>query len=75
MKLNVTAFQSISTLYHTMPTFNDLEERSLFKTSWEKGENAGNHYFLLFPQFSTLPTTHFNFFGHIYFVVCECFQF
>ena len=35
----------------TMP-----EKRSLLKTLWEKGENAGNQHFLLFPQ-CFLPIT------------------
>ena len=39
----------ISTLYHTIPTFNDPKEEAFRKYS-RKGENAGNQHFLLFPQ-------------------------
>ena len=35
-----------------------------------KEENAS-----LSTMFSTLPKTNINFFNHIYFVVCKCFQF
>ena len=38
-------------LYHTIPTFNNPEKRNLLKTWWEKRENAGNQYFLLFPPY------------------------
>ena len=38
------------TLYHTVPTFNDPSVRGLLKTFWEKGENAGDQHFLLFPK-------------------------
>ena len=37
------------TLYHTVPTFNDPEIEA-FGNIVEKGENAGNQHFLLFPQ-------------------------
>ena len=36
-------------LYHTIPTFNDLEKEA-FENIAGKGENAGNQHFLLFPQ-------------------------
>ena len=36
-------------LYHTIPTFNDLENEA-FENIVRKGENAGNQHFLLFPQ-------------------------
>ena len=35
-----------------MTTFNALETKSLLKTLWKKGENAGYQHFLLFPQCS-----------------------
>ena len=35
---------------NTIPTFNDLEKESFSKHCGEKGENAGNQHFLLFPQ-------------------------
>ena len=37
------------TLYHTIPTFNDLRKKALEKPMG-KGENAGKQHFLLFPQ-------------------------
>ena len=37
------------TLYYTVPTFNDPEIEA-FGNIVEKGENAGNQHFLLFPQ-------------------------
>ena len=37
------------TLYHTIPTFNNLEKES-FENILGKGENAGHQHFLLFPQ-------------------------
>ena len=36
-------------LNHTIMTFDTPEERAFWK-NWEKGENAGNHHFLLFPD-------------------------
>ena len=33
------------------PNFSWPWERKLFKILWEKGENAGNRYFLHFPRF------------------------
>ena len=39
------------TLYHTIPTFNDLEEEDFLQNILGKGENAGNQHFLLFPQY------------------------
>ena len=36
------------TLYHTIPTFNDLKKNPL-ENIMGKGENAGNQHFLLFP--------------------------
>ena len=43
------------TLYHTIPTLNDLEEKKRpFINIVGKGENAGNQHFLLFPL-SFLP--------------------
>ena len=38
-----------STLYHTIPTFNNPQRKAL-ENIVEKGENAGNQHFLLFPQ-------------------------
>ena len=56
------------TLYHTIPTFNDPEEKKKpSKKIVEKGENAGNKHFLLFPQcFQPYPSKnknhHFSYF-------------
>ena len=36
------------TLYHTIPTFNDLEKEPI-ENIVEKGENAGKKHFPLFP--------------------------
>ena len=38
------------TLYHIIQTFIEGQERRLLKNIVAKGENAGNHYFLLFQQ-------------------------
>ena len=38
-------------VYHIIPTFNDPEKESLSKNIVRKGENAGNQYFFLFPQY------------------------
>ena len=37
------------TLYHTIPTYYDCYKKP-FKNTVEKGENAGDQHFLLFPQ-------------------------
>ena len=42
-------FNSISTLYHTISIFNDLEKEALWKYCGKR-RNAGNQHFLLFPQ-------------------------
>ena len=39
----------VFTLYHTIPTVDDMEKRP-FKNSVGKGEIAGNQHFLLFLQ-------------------------
>ena len=60
-------------LYNTILTFNDPKA---FENNLGKGENAGNQHFLLFPKcFLTIPKTNFNFFMHIYCVVCKAFEF
>ena len=46
---NLMQLFTILTLYHTILTFNDPEEED-FENIVEKGENAGNQHFLLFPQ-------------------------
>ena len=38
------------TLCHTILTFNTSGKENCCKQLWEKGENAGNQHFLLFPQ-------------------------
>ena len=62
------------TLYHTIPTFNDPEERP-FEKILGKGENAGNQHFLLFPRYFLPFPQQIQFFNDIYFVVCKCFEF
>ena len=51
------------TLYHTVPPFNNIENIV------EKGENAADQHFLLFPQ-CFLP-----FQNSVTLVACKCFQF
>ena len=46
-----------------------------FENIVEKGENAGNPYFFLFHSVFYPSHYKFQFFSHIYFVVCKCFQF
>ena len=38
-------------LFHTIPTFSNPENKA-FENIVEKGENAGNQHFVLFPQYS-----------------------
>ena len=64
----IQSFAQELTLYHTVPTFTDLETRSLFENIVGKGENAGNHYShnVFYPSQSK-----FQFLSRIYFVVCK----
>ena len=39
-----------STLRHKLMTLDVPEEKRILKTLWEKGENAVNQHFLLFPH-------------------------
>ena len=49
------------TLYYMILTFNDPEKKP-FENNMEKGENAGNQHFLLFPtMFSSLPKSNLKF--------------
>ena len=61
-----------SPLYHTITTITTLKKQA-FENIVEKGENAGNQHFLLFPQ-SFLPVPK-RILSYIFFVVCKCFQF
>ena len=61
-------------LFHRIPTLNDPEIED-FRNILGKGENADYQHFLLFPQCLLPVQWQILFFGHIYFVVCECFQF
>ena len=45
----------------------------LFKTFWEKEENARNQHFLLFPK-CFYPIKNRNYFGNIEIVINKCFQ-
>ena len=49
------------TLYHTVPTFNDPEERALLKTLWEKKK--------WLPAFSSFPTM-FSILSRTNFAIC-----
>ena len=51
LKITLKATQSISqfTLYNTITSLKTLG-MTAFETFMEKGENAGNQHFLLFPQ-------------------------
>ena len=49
------------TLYQTITTFNDLENKA-FQKYCGKGENAGNHHFLHFPQYFLPFLRHISFF-------------
>ena len=52
---------------------------TLYKNPFEnivgKGENAGNQHFLLSYNVFNPSQNKLQFFSHIYFVVCKCFQF
>ena len=43
-------------------------KKKAFENIWEKGENAGNQHFLLYPFQSK-----FKFMSHFYFFICKCF--
>ena len=49
-KMLVTSIFSFSLNVLTIPTFNDPVKEAFKKNIVEKGENAGNQHFLLFPQ-------------------------
>ena len=51
-------------LYHTFPTFNDLNLKKKFGNIVGKGENAGNQHFLIFPlRFLPFPNK-FQYLGY-----------
>ena len=63
--ISMDGFQNLAqlfslTLLHTIPTFNDP-----FENIVEKGENAGNQHFLLFPQCFLPFQIKFQFLIHI----------
>ena len=62
-------------LYHTIPTFNVPEKESLSKNFVGKGENAGNQYFLLFPQYFLPFPKQSSIFESQLFVVGKVFHF
>ena len=71
---NTTFLGQWLALYHTIPTFNDPRKKP-FENITGKGENGGNHHFLLSLQ-CFLPILKKNFcFIYIYFVGCKRFQF
>ena len=62
VKANILSFCKELTLCLTITTFNKPHKKEPFENFVEKGENAGNQHFLLFPQcFSTLPKPNLNF--------------
>ena len=62
--LSITKSQLLKTL-----------KKKPFENIVGKGENAGNQYFFLLPQYFLPSQNKFQFFNHIYFVVFKCFQF
>ena len=61
------------TLYHTIPTFNDPEKGASSKHCGKRRKMLVTSIFLLFPQ--CFSQNKFQFFSHIYLIVCKCFQF
>ena len=57
-----------STLYHTIPIFNDLGKRSILKTLWEKEKMMVSSIFSVAHDVSTLSKTNFNF--SVAFICC-----
>ena len=70
-----TRTNDIIFLYHTIPTFNDLEKQNLLKTLWEKEKMLVTSFFSFSHNVFYPFQNKFHFFGHTYFVVCKCFQF
>ena len=62
------------TLYNTIPILTPME-RKAFENILEKGENAGNQHFLLFPQCFLFFQTRISILSQDYFVVCKYFEF
>ena len=66
----------VLTLYHTIPPFNDLEEKAFWKC-YGKRRKCCQPVFSSFPIICFLfyPSQYkFQFFSNINFVVCRCFQ-
>ena len=64
-----STFDLLLTLYHMIPTVNDLEEKKPFEDIVGKGENAGSPHFFPFPTMFLYPFQHnFQFLSYIYFV-------
>ena len=59
--VKILSFVKDLTLYYTNPTLMIPRKRPFENIVGEKGENAGNQHFLLFPQcFISLPKLNFN---------------
>ena len=58
------------TLYHPITHFNDPNIKSLLKTWWEKQNIFCFSHNVFYPS-----QKEFQFFRHIYFAICKCFQF
>ena len=67
-------YMSCLNLNHTIQTFNNLRKEA-FENILGKGENAGNHHFLLSPKWFLFFQRQFHFLHRIYFVVCKSFEF
>ena len=87
MRRNAALCGNGLTLYHTILTFNEPpppKTEKPFENIVGKGENAGNHHFLLshnvfFPSLKKKKIqklqNKFQKFSHVHFIVCTCFQF
>ena len=68
--MNPVATTVINPLKEYWPRFKQPSPmRKTFENIVGKGENAGNH------NVFSPPMKKFQFLGHIYFVVCKCFEF
>ena len=63
------------TLYHTILTCNDSQERSLWKTLWEKEKMLVTSIFSFSQNVFYPVKDRYHYLNYINFVVCKCFQF
>ena len=66
---------NVLTLYHTIPTFNDPDKRSLLKTLWEKEKMLVTSIFSFSHNDFYPSKKECLFLKYIYFVVCKCVEF